>query len=121
MTAKARATRSSVKIYIEGGSSEIEDVFRRAWVHFFQEAGLAGRMPSVVVGKGRRQTFDFFERAVKARHPDEIQLLLGACPRKNRVVLEIDGTTETEPFHNVSWRKGIALTNRIKTCCCHQA
>lgn len=67
-----------VKLYIEGGGdSHLQDTqFREGWQVFFQKAGLKGRMPAVVRGGGRAQTFDAFKTAVRHRKPDVLPLLL---------------------------------------------
>jgi len=72
-----------VNIYIEGGGKgEVLDTpFRRGWSEFFRAAGLTGRMPRIVRGGGREQTFDKFRQAVEnARsgrgQPGELPLLL---------------------------------------------
>jgi hypothetical protein len=56
----------SVKVYIEGGGEGqlLDTLFRQGWRQFFEAAGFAGRMPSVVRGQGRAQTFDLFATAV---------------------------------------------------------
>lgn len=68
----------SIRIYAEGGGEGqlYDTLFREGWRKFFQAAGLAGRMPSVVRGKGRTQTFDLFSTAVKARRSNVLPLLL---------------------------------------------
>jgi hypothetical protein len=67
-----------VKIYVEGGGGGelLDSLFREAWTKFFQAAGLAGRMPRVVRGKGRARTFDLFRTAVRNRRANELPLLL---------------------------------------------
>ena len=66
------------KIYIEGGgdSSAEGGQFRQAWQAFFAKAGLQGRMPAVVRGGGRQQTFDRFCHAVANPRGREVPLLL---------------------------------------------
>ena len=76
MTATEKSKRPKVRIYVEGGSSEIADVFRKAWVQFFEKAGLKNQMPRTISGEGRSQTFDLFKTAVERRSPDELLLLL---------------------------------------------
>lgn len=68
----------TAKIYAEGGGEGqyLDRLFRRGWTAFFQAAGLAGRMPSVVRGQGRRRTFDLFLTAVKYPRRGELPLLL---------------------------------------------
>ncbi len=67
-----------IKIYIEGGGdgANLDQRFREAWTTFFERAGLAGRMPRPVRGKGRKQTYDLYTQAVRTRRPDELPLLL---------------------------------------------
>ena len=60
-----------------GGSGETSDKdFRQAWGRFFEAAGLTGRLPKVVRGEGREQTFDKFKSALRRRRRDEIVLVL---------------------------------------------
>src|SRR5437763_7671670 len=68
----------SAKIYAEGGGEGqlYDTLFRQAWRDFFKSAGLAGRMPSVVRGKGRGRTFDLFATAVANPRPGEVPILL---------------------------------------------
>ena len=65
-------------IFIEGGGSgETADlVFKEAWKRFFAAAGLAGRMPRIVRGEGREQTFDKFRSALRRQRRGETVLLL---------------------------------------------
>lgn len=67
-----------VKVYAEGGGdSQLQDtLFRQGWAGFFKSAGLSGRMPRVVRGKGRERTFDLFVTALRNRRDDELPLLL---------------------------------------------
>jgi hypothetical protein len=66
------------KIYAEGGGEgQLYDTrFRESWSSFFTAAGLAGHMPSVVRGGGRKRTFDLFVTAVRNPRPGELPLLL---------------------------------------------
>lgn len=68
----------SVVIYIEGGGEgQLYDViFRKAWSHFFQKAGFEGRMPRVVRGGGRGETFRGFRNRINLARPGEFPLLL---------------------------------------------
>jgi len=68
----------SLKIYIEGGGEgkDLDIRFREAWTKFFKAAGLAGRMPRPVRGKGRMNTFDLFSTAAQNIQPNEMPLLL---------------------------------------------
>jgi hypothetical protein len=68
----------TVKIYAEGGGPGqlYDSLFRAAWKQFFQAAGLAGRLPRVIRGEGRSQTFDLFVTAVRNPRPAEVALLL---------------------------------------------
>ncbi len=65
-----------VRIFIEGGGIASDEVFTEGWRRFFVAAGLTGRMPRVVRGEGREQTFDKFKTALQRRRPDEIPILL---------------------------------------------
>jgi hypothetical protein len=67
-----------VKIHAEGGGDgQLNDtLFREGWASFFRAAGLAGRMPRVVRGKGREQTIANFLRALDEPEPDTLPLLL---------------------------------------------
>lgn len=68
----------SAKIYAEGGGEGqlLDTLFRQGWSAFFSAAGLSARMPRVVRGKGRLQTFDLFATAVRNPRPGELPLLL---------------------------------------------
>ncbi len=68
----------TAKIYAEGGGEGqlLDTLFRQAWTDFFKSAGLAGRMPRIVRGKGRLRTFDLFATAVRNPRPGEVPLLL---------------------------------------------
>ena len=53
----------SARVYVEGGGDghkALKAECRRAFREFFQKAGLAGRLPRVVPGGGRKQTYDDF-------------------------------------------------------------
>jgi hypothetical protein len=67
-----------VIIYIEGGGDGqlLDTLFRQGWAQFFQSAGLAGKMPQVVRGNGRRRAFDLFANAVASQRKNELPLLL---------------------------------------------
>ncbi len=66
-----------VKIYIEGGGDGValDAKFRRGWTKFFEKAQLP-KMPSIVRGKGRTNTFDLYQTAVVTRGADELPILL---------------------------------------------
>ncbi len=68
----------NVRVYIEGGGEgQFHDtLFRKGWRQFFIAAGLSGRLPAVVRGKGRAQTFDLFTTAVRGPRRDVLPLLL---------------------------------------------
>ena len=68
----------SVKLYIEGGGDGalLDTLFRQGWRQFFEAAGLAGRMPAVVRGQGRTQTFDLFATAIANPRGGVLPLLL---------------------------------------------
>jgi hypothetical protein len=67
-----------VKIYAEGGGEGelLDTLFRQGWSEFFRAAGLVGRMPRPVRGKGRDRTFDLFLTAVENAGPNDLPLLL---------------------------------------------
>lgn len=81
----------TIKIYIEGGGEgrDLDTRFREAWSKFFKAAGLSGRMPRPVRGKGRTNTFDLFSTAVQNKQPNELPLLL------------LDSENEMAPNHTV--------------------
>lgn len=89
-----------VKVYAEGGGEgELLDVlFRRGWSEFFKAAGLEGRMPRVVRGKGRDRTFDLFLTAVNNGGPNDLPLLL------------VDGEAPVKPGQTI-WQHLKALDN----------
>ncbi len=68
----------TAKIYVEGGGDGqlLDTLFRQAWTAFFASAGLKGRMPRIVRGQGRGQTFDMFRTAVQTAKQGELPLLL---------------------------------------------
>ncbi len=65
-----------VRVFIEGGGTASDQVFTEGWRKFFVAAGLLGRMPRVVRGEGREQTFDKFKTALQRRRPNELPILL---------------------------------------------
>jgi hypothetical protein len=81
----------SAKIYIEGGGDGhlLDTLFRRAWTAFFRAAGLSGKMPAVVRGKGRRGAFDDFVTALSGSRPGQVPLLL------------VDSEDAVQPGHGV--------------------
>ena len=69
----------SVKVYLEGGGDtrELKQKCRRGFGEFFRKAGLAGRMPRIVSGGSRNNTYDRFCTALtNARHGDFVVLLV---------------------------------------------
>ncbi|HAD11109.1 MAG TPA: hypothetical protein DCF33_01600 [Saprospirales bacterium] len=68
----------NIKIYIEGGGEgkDLDSRFREGWTKFFKSAGLEGKMPRPVRGKGRDNTFDLFCTAIKHAGPNDLPLLL---------------------------------------------
>ena len=73
----------TAELYIEGGgdnrqqhSKALRVRFRQGWNAFFESAGLGGRMPKVVQGSGRQQTFECFARAIAGGAPGIVPLLL---------------------------------------------
>ena len=65
-----------VRIFIEGGGIASDEVFTEGWRKFFVAAGLLGKMPRVVRGEGREQTFDKFKTVLQRRRPNELPILL---------------------------------------------
>jgi hypothetical protein len=67
-----------VKVYAEGGGEGelLDALFRQGWNEFYKSAGLQGRMPRTVRGKGRGRTFDLFLTAVKNAGANDLPLLL---------------------------------------------
>ena len=67
-----------VRLFVEGGGpGEMPDkTFRQAWRKFFEAAELAGKLPKVVRGESRNETFDKFKTAIQKRATDEVVLLL---------------------------------------------
>ena len=65
-------------VYIEGGGDNrrLGAQFRAGWAIFFAAAGLRGRMPKVVRGGSRQQTFDRFAKEVANPRPATVPLLL---------------------------------------------
>ena len=68
----------TMRLYIEGGGDNrrLGAQFREGWTKFFEAAGLAGRMPKVVRGGSRTQTFDRFATDAAERSTDIVPLLL---------------------------------------------
>ncbi len=67
-----------IRLYIEGGGdSALQSTqFRQGWRIFFENAGLEGRMPAIIRGGGREDTYQDFKTAVARRKSDELPLLL---------------------------------------------
>lgn len=84
----------TIKIYIEGGGEgkDLDIRFREAWRKFFEAAGLSGKMPRPVRGKGRANTFGLFQSAVQNSMPSEMPLLL------------LDSEDAVSPDHNGIWQ-----------------
>ena len=68
----------SAVIFIEGGGDGQlhERSFRKAWSEFFRAAGLSGRMPAIVRGGGRKQTYEKFAHAVRVARARKLPVLL---------------------------------------------
>ena len=81
----------TVVLYIEGGGDNRRQSaqFREGWRKFFSMAGLGGRMPKVVRGGSRKQTFDQFAADIVERRPDVTPLLL------------VDSEAPVSPDHSV--------------------
>ena len=65
-------------LYIEGGGDNrrLAAQFREGWTRFLAAAGLSGRMPRVVRGGSREQTFKQFTTEVAGPRPGTLPLLL---------------------------------------------
>ena len=65
-------------LYIEGGGDNrrLGAQFREGWTSFFTAAGLRGRMPRVVRGGTRQDTFSRFATDAAGQKPGTIPLLL---------------------------------------------
>lgn len=65
-----------VRIFIEGGGDGkvLDGAFKYAWWKFFTAAGLDGKMPAIVRGEGRSETFRKFQNT--PWKPRELRLLL---------------------------------------------
>ena len=65
-------------LYIEGGGDNrrLAAQFREGWTRFLGAAGLGGRMPRVVRGGSREQTFKQFTREVAKPRPGTLPLFL---------------------------------------------
>lgn len=81
----------NTKIYIEGGGEGkyLEICFQKAWTKFFKAAGLEGRMPRPVRGKGRKNAYDLFCTALAHARKGETPLLL------------VDSEATVQPDHSV--------------------
>lgn len=68
----------SAVIFIEGGGDGQlhERSLRKAWSEFFRSAGLSGRMPAIVRGGGRKQTYEKFAHAVRVARARKLPVLL---------------------------------------------
>ena len=96
----------TVTIYIEGGGDNrrLGAQFRAGWASFFEAAGLRGRMPKVVRGGSRQQTFKGFVTEVANSTPRTVPLLL------------VDAEAPVKADHSVwqhlrahdGWRKPVA-------------
>ena len=98
----------TVTLYIEGGGDNrrLGAQFRAGWASFFGAAGLRGRMPRVVRGGSRHQTFERFVTAVTNPAPGTAPLLL------------VDAEAPVKADHSVwqhlhahdGWRKPVAAS-----------
>lgn len=69
----------NARVYVEGGGNgnkALRAECRRAFREFFQKAGLAGRLPRVVPGGSRKQTYDDFCTAFETLAKDAFAVLL---------------------------------------------
>lgn len=67
-----------IKIYVEGGgdSNALKTKCRQGFCRFFQNAGLAGRMPAVVACGSRGNAYDSFRTAIASVAQNELPLML---------------------------------------------
>ena len=86
----------TVRLYIEGGGDNrrLGAQFREGWTKFFEAAGLGGRMPKVVRGGSRTQTFDRFATDAAKRTTDNVPLLLVDSEHSLRPVARSGSTSE---------------------------
>ena len=69
----------SARVHVEGGGTgnkALKAECRRAFREFFTKAGFAGRLPRVVPGGGRRETYDDFCTALSDPGNDAFTVLL---------------------------------------------
>ena len=69
----------SARVYVEGGGNNNRKLTarcREAFSEFFRKAGLSGRMPSIIAGGGRKQTYDDFCVALRDPKNDAFTILL---------------------------------------------
>ena len=68
----------TVHIYIEGGGDDKDQHvrLRQAFSTLFEKAGFRGRMPRLIAGGGRGQTFDRFQTAMREAGSDKYPVLL---------------------------------------------
>lgn len=69
----------SARVYVEGGGNNNRALAarcREAFSEFFRKAGLAGRMPRVIAGGGRKQTCDDFCVSLHDPRNDAFSVLL---------------------------------------------
>lgn len=74
----ATTVKTSVKIYVEGGSdsAKLDAELRQAFQHLFKGWGLDGCLPRVVACGSRRDAFNDFKTALKKAKPNEKIVLL---------------------------------------------
>ena len=88
-----------IHIYIEGGgdSKEQHARLREAFSKLFERAGFGGRMPRLIAGGGRQQTFDRFCTAIRGANSGDHPVLL----------VDSEDPVETHDFapgSDVPWR-----------------
>ena len=66
----------SNKLYIEGGGNRSHQALRHAFKAFFENAGLKKRLPRIVAGRSRENTYKDFCRALKNAGEDGFIVLL---------------------------------------------
>ena len=85
------------KIFVEGGSpgEKSNAIFKNSWKTFFEAAELSGRMPGVVRGASRTETFDKFKDALIRQKPHQKD--------KEVLLLLVDSEGPVNPGHS-TWQ-----------------
>ena len=69
---------TNIKLYVEGGGNSREQHARcrEGFRKLLEKAGFLGRMPRIIAGGGRRNTFDQFRTAIHNAKQNEYPILL---------------------------------------------